>query len=214
MSKTIQISNRKAVVAAVPPAQLAKREAIFCVYRDLGPHRNYRRLQVAIKSTHGSVSPRTLNSWSQLHSWQERCREHDERLAKGKAATEGEPFDPDFDIEEALLHNAQIALNRALKADIAVETPHQQKALIDAAINAVKIVDMRRGGRQTTGEIANSKRKFIEAVQKIEARIRAAHAAEKPIIDVQAEPVEQLKALSVSATPLLREMAKDGPTPP
>jgi hypothetical protein len=190
MSTTIQISNRKTVVAAVPSAQLAKREAIFCVYRDLGPSRSYKRLIAAVQDKHGSVSARTLNSWSKMHSWSERLREHDDAIARAAVATENPGFDPNYDVEEALLHNCQIALQRALATNIVPQNAHQLKALVDLAINGLKAIELRRQGRRDKGEMAAGTKRVSQLLDAIEARIRAAYEL-KGVIDVEAVRVEQ-----------------------
>jgi hypothetical protein len=77
------------------PAQLAKREDVFRLYRDMGPTRSYDRLVAAIQDKHGSVSKRTLANWSRQHSWQERVAEYDGELVKGLQART-DVLDPNF----------------------------------------------------------------------------------------------------------------------
>src|SRR3954466_1285576 len=84
----------------VDPTQLARREDIFRLYRDMGPTRNYDRLVAAIEAKHGSISKRTLANWSQKHSWQERVAEYDRDLTKG-AQVQVEALDPNFDRRDA-----------------------------------------------------------------------------------------------------------------
>lgn len=191
MSKTVKISDGKAVT----PAQLARREAIFRVYRDLGPSRSYRRLIAATKDSHRSVSPRTLNAWSKKHGWAERLREHDGALARTAVATNPD-FDPNYDVEEALLHNCQIALTRALAATVVPQNAHQMKALIDLAINGLRAIDARRAGRQDASEIATGRKRVSIMLDEIEDRVRKAYelaalAAKGGVIDVEAVRFER-----------------------
>ncbi len=173
--------------AAITPVELAKRENVFRVYRDLGPTRSYKKLMVAIVSTHGTIATRTLNGWSKMHSWPERLREHDQSLALA-TMTQNPDFDPNYDFEEKLLHAAQIALTRALEANVTPANPHQQKALIDASINAVRIVELRRSGKKDRGAEAVGRKRVSDLLDAIEQRVRAAYGEGK-VIDVEATEV-------------------------
>src|SRR6476620_6382097 len=86
----------------VDPVQLARREDIFRLCRDMGPTRNYDRLLAAIEAKHGSVSKRTLANWSQQHSWQARVADYDRDLTKG-FQIQADDLDPNFDWRDALL---------------------------------------------------------------------------------------------------------------
>src|SRR4051812_45808714 len=112
----------------IDPVQLAKREDIFRLYRDMGPTRNYDRLLTAIEAKHGSLSKRTLANWSQKHSWQERVAEYDRDLAKG-AQIQVEVLDPNFDQRDTLLKAAHLALLRVLQSNPVVRTPQDATAL-------------------------------------------------------------------------------------
>lgn len=194
MTTTTALSRATKAGKKPTPVELAKRENVFRVYRDLGPSRSYKRLQVAIKDSYGQIAPRVLNQWSKEHSWQDRLRVHDDEAAKAAAVAAPNPdYDPNFDVEEALLHSAQIALTRALTANVTVSTPHQQKALIDAAINGLKAVEMRRQGRRDKGETAGQSKRITGMLEAIEERIRAALAGkpkEGEVIDVEATEVK------------------------
>src|SRR3954453_11189705 len=136
------------------PVQLARREEIFRLYRDMGPTRNYDRLLAAIEAKHGSVSKRTLANWSRQHSWQARVAEYDRDLTKG-AQVQAEDLDPNFDWRDALLKAAHLALLRVLQSNPVVRTPQDAKALIDPANNAIKLVELLRandGDRKGSGE--------------------------------------------------------------
>lgn len=183
-------ATKASAAKALAPRDLARREAIFRVYRDMGPTRSYKRLLVAIADTHGKVSARTLNEWSSQHSWAERLREHDAQLAQAVRADEASrQYDPNFDAEEALLHSAQIALNRALSANVTPANPHQMKALTDLAINAIKLVDLRRQGRKDVAEQASGRKRVTELLDAIEDRVRKAMGMRGKVIDAEATVV-------------------------
>jgi hypothetical protein len=56
-------------------------------------------------------------------------------------------FDPNFDQQDALLRAAAKALKRALEATVTVAIkPSELKALVDTAVNAIKLVEMLRSG--------------------------------------------------------------------
>jgi len=177
--------------APLDPVQLARREEIFQLYRDMGPTRNYDRLLAAIESKHGTLSKRTLANWSKQHSWQWRVTEYDRDLTKG-AQVQVEVLDPNFDQRDALLKAAHLALMRVLQSNPVVRTAQDAKALIDAANNAIKLVELLRandGDRKGSGE--RTKHMF-EVLEAIEARIRGAGRAQSRAIDGEAAMVADL----------------------
>ena len=141
------------------PQELARREDIFRVYRDLGPARSYNRLIVAIRDKFGAVNKRRLMTWSKEYSWQERLHVHDaeeeKRRALALALAEQDALDPNFDQQDALLRAAAKALKRTLEATVTVAIkPSELKALVDTAVNAIKLVEMLRSdgaGRKGEG---------------------------------------------------------------
>ena len=175
----------------VDPVQLVRREDIFRLYRDMGPTRNYDRLLAAIEAKHGKVSSRTLANWSGQHSWQERVAEYDRDLTKG-FQVQAEDLDPNFDRRDTLLKAAHLALLRVLQSNPIVRTPQDAKALIDAANNAIKLVELLRANevdRQGSGE---TKKRMFEVLESIEARIREAGRAQPQTIDGEAVMVADL----------------------
>lgn len=209
-------------IKPISPAELAQREKVFAVYRDLGANRSYKRLIVAVRDTFGPISPARLNKWSQAHSWQDRLRVYDNDLAKGQAAIALNPdYDPNYDVEEALLHSAQIALTRALSAIVVPQNAHQMKALIDLAINALKLIEARRSGRQDAGKLASGKKRVSEMLDEIEDRVRAAYElagqSSGGMIDVtpQVEVAEAQNSMERTALPAptpetTAELSSDG----
>jgi hypothetical protein len=134
-------------VKKLDPDQLARREGIFCIYRDLGATRSYDRLMAVIKDSHGEVSRRTLTNWSRQHSWQERTAEHDRDLQIGSQGR-SVALDANFDQKDALLRTAHLALQRALESTPVVRTAQDLKALVDAANTAIKLTELLNAGER------------------------------------------------------------------
>jgi len=153
---------KKPTSPRLDPEQLARREDIFRVYRDMGPMRSYDRLLVAIEKKHGSVSKRTLANWSRQHSWQERVAEYDRELEKGFQG-HSEPLDPNFDKRDALLRAAHLTMMRVLEARPMVKTARDAKALLDAAVTAMKLAEM-LGAKQEAPEEVEERRKHMWAL--------------------------------------------------
>ena len=173
------------------PTQLARREDIFRLYRDMGPTRNYDRLLAAIEAKHGKVSSRTLANWSRQHSWQERVAEYDRDLTKGFQG-QAEDLDPNFDQRDALLRAAHLALLRVLQSNPVVRTPQDAKALIDAANNAIKLVELLRANDGARKSSSDGKKSMFEVLESIEARIREAGRARPQALDGKAVMVDDL----------------------
>ena len=125
------------------PEKLAKREALFELYRDLGPGRSYERLIDVAKPKHGLISRRTLVNWSQAHNWRARIADYDQRLATGSQA-QLEGVDLDFDMVEALERIARSAIHRVLVSQVDIRTPQDAKAMMDAAEKAIMLVERLR----------------------------------------------------------------------
>jgi len=172
------------------PQELARREDIFRVYRDLGPARSYNRLIVAIRDRFGEVNKRQLMTWSKEYSWQERLHVHDaeEEKRRALALAEQDALDPNFDQQDALLRAAAKALKRALEATVTVAIkPSELKALVDTAVNAIKLVEMLRSdGAGRKGEGVGNKRMFA-VLDALEARMRADAPQPATMIDVTPE---------------------------
>src|SRR4051795_9463061 len=175
----------------VDPVQLARREEIFRLYRDMGPTRNYDRLLAAIEAKHGSVSKRTLANWSQQHSWQARVADYDRDLTKG-FQIQADDLDPNFDWRDTLLKAAHLALLRVLQSNPVVRTPQDAKALIDAANNAIKLVELRGANDVDRKSGSESKKRMFEILESIEARVREAGRAQSRTIDGEAVMVADL----------------------
>jgi hypothetical protein len=185
------------------PQELARREDIFRVYRDLGPARSYNRLIVAIRDRFGEVNKRQLMTWSKEYSWQERLHVHDaeEEKRRALALAEQDALDPNFDQQDVLLRAAAKALKRALEATVTVAIkPSELKALVDTAVNAIKLVEMLRSGEAgRKGEGVGNKRMFA-VLDALEARIRAGAPQPATMIDVTPEAaVPQTSAREIAS---------------
>ena len=176
---------------SLDPVQLARREEIFQLYRDMGPTRNYDPPLAAIEAKHGSVSKRTLANWSQQHSWQARVADYDRDLTKG-FQIRADDLDPNFDWRDTLLKAAHLALLRVLQSNPVVRTPQDAKALIDAANNAIKLVELLRANDGARKGSSDGKKRMFEVLESIEARIREAGRAQSRTIDGEAVMVSDL----------------------
>jgi hypothetical protein len=156
------------------PQELAKRESIFQVYCNLGPARSYAKLMIAIVDTYGTIGARTLNAWSKRHSWKERLAVFDDAH---HTAIVPLVVPLNFDREEALLEAASQALMRALSASVQASNPHQLKALIDAAGNAIRLVEKLREGRDSKAGELGKQVTMGQLLAKIEQRIKDGFAA-------------------------------------
>lgn len=143
----------------LPDEMLKQREAAFAIYRDMGTARSLNRLELVLKRDHPSlaVSRSTLEKWSRQHDWAQRVKAYDEAIAQGNARgtrvtvlapTPG----PDFDQIGALLSAANQALTRAMDAAPVVTKPSDVKALVNAAANALKLVETIKN--QSTGKVS------------------------------------------------------------
>jgi hypothetical protein len=164
--------TQKLMPRSLDPAQIARREHIFSVYRDLGPTRSYDRLLAAVAEKHGSVSKRSLANWSRQHSWQERIAEHDSQMEQGLQG-QSEILDPNFDIVDALLKAAHLTLLRVLRSNPVVRTAQDAKALVDAAANAMKLAELLRAKEGNPKVNEESRRHMWEVIDRFEAARRA-----------------------------------------
>jgi hypothetical protein len=168
---------KKAISPRLDSEQLARREEIFRLYLNMGPMRSYDRLLVAIEKKHGSVSKRTLANWSRQHSWQERIAEHDREVEKGLQG-QREPLDPNFDQVDALLRAANLTMMRVLQACPVVKTARDAKAMLDAAVTAMKLAEMLRSNQRTPEDNEESRKRMWALIDKIEEAKRAQFEAE------------------------------------
>lgn len=201
-------ATKRRPARSISPVDLAKREAIFNLYRDLGPTRSYERLIELIRPKYGDVSKRTLVNWSRQHNWQQRVAEYDDALAVGSEVQA--ELDPNFNATEALLRSAHLALQRALASHPTARTPQDYKALVDAAEKALRLVAKLRelgmdGGNKTTEQQQVSTFRRLMAEMRKVARDRFV-AEGKPLnrlepIDVEVIDVPPTDAWGSEAAP-------------
>jgi hypothetical protein len=153
------------------PDQLAKREGIFALYRDLGPTRSYERLLEAIEPKYGKVAKRTLVNWSQQHNWRARLDEHDRALASA-SDLEADELDPNFNAVRALERLAHMTLQRVSRSVPVVRTPQDAKAMMDVAEKSMKLAEQLRAAGKGDPEKIKAQDQLSRAV--FEAIIDAA----------------------------------------
>ncbi len=116
-----------------------------------------------------AVSRQSFEKWSRLHHWVKRVRAHDKSVAAAPPPQPGLILDPNFDQIDALLQAANQALTRAMNAAPVVSKPSDAKALVDAAANALKVMETIKS--QSRGKV--SREEMARALNLIEqARMR------------------------------------------
>jgi hypothetical protein len=117
-----------------------------------------------------------------VHQWVERVRAHDKSLAGASAQPAELKVDPNFDQVEALLQAANRALTRAMSATPVVTKPSDVKALVDAAANALKLVETIRS--QSVGKV--SREEIAQEMARVLAEVRKARDQDVELL-VEAE---------------------------
>jgi uncharacterized protein YbaA (DUF1428 family) len=125
----------------LPQAKLDQREAALVIYRDMGSRRSLNALVKEMKANHPEIaaSQAVVFKWSKQHNWAERAAAHDQSMSAGRV--QGVVLDSNFDQVDALLRAANQALTRAMSASPVVTRPGDVKALVDAAANALKLIE-------------------------------------------------------------------------
>jgi hypothetical protein len=159
----------------LPADKLEQREAAFAIYRDLGSRRSLVGLERELKLNHTeiAVSRQSLEKWSKVHHWVKRVRAHDKPVAAAPPQRAELKVDPNFDQVDALLQAANRALTRAMSATPVVTKPSDVKALVDAAANALKLIETiknQSSGKVSRAEIAQEMARVLGEVEK--ARMR------------------------------------------
>jgi hypothetical protein len=179
---TMELTMKRRVQARskrpLSPEKLRRREAIFALYRDMGPGRTYERVIEMARLKYGAVSRRTLVNWSQQHNWHARLAEYDQRLV---AAAQPSPVElgPDFDMVDALNRIAQSALHRVLMNGNG--KPRDLKALVETAEKALMLAEkLRQMGmaRRSPEEVQKAQQEMRDHMAYIKKKTMERHAAE------------------------------------
>ena len=158
------------------PERLQRREAIFALYRDMGPGRTRGRLIELIRPDYGPVSPRTLVNWSREHHWRVQIDEYDrDRATASQAALEQDSDSGDQ--HDQLLSSAALALRNVMRSNPLVRTAHDAKMLVDAAEKAIKLADMLKARRLDSSNQETSYEWSIKAIKDLQEWVYLAHAA-------------------------------------
>jgi hypothetical protein len=219
----------------LPVDKLEQREAAFAIYRDLGPRRSLVALERELKCNHPeiAVSRQSLEKWSKTHHWVERVRMHDNSLSSAPLQQPELKIDPNFDQVDALLQAANRALTRAMSATPVVTKPSDVKALVDAAANALKLVETIRSqsvGKVSREEIAKEMARVLDLVRQarnqdvellVEAELKKHGIARSgveqdfesaaPMIAVDHDKVDLTDGEPATAVPVVQESKTDGP---
>ena len=164
----------------LPDEKFKQREAAFAVYRDMGVKRTIAKLRLKLleEQPELAASRTVMEKWSKLHGWAARAKAHDDALVKGQsqrvamaqAATPPARKKLNVDPIEALLTAASNALERAMNATPVVTRPGDVKSLVDAAANALKLVETIKN--QSTGKV--SREEVAQDMGRIMALVRQA----------------------------------------
>jgi hypothetical protein len=194
--------SKRTAPRKLAPDQLAKREAIFGVYRDMDPPRSYERLMRMVEPKYGKISKRTLVYWSAQHHWQARVADYDDTLAVGSEVQAD--LDPNFDAAEALARSAHLALQRALASHPVVRTPQDYKALVDSAEKALLCIEKLRElgvGRSKPAELQGIVNRAARLFQMVDEATRAKFAAMGTPVKDHVGPIIDAVATEVSYGP-------------
>lgn len=129
----------------------------------------YRRYAAEIPQ--GAPAEITLKKWSQRHGWAAAARRHDQNVGRRLLEqVETEAVKRGFDRAQALMVAAEACLDDAAKIRLdGVGTAHDKKALISAAIEAIKMVQVLTGGVADRQErVAGFAEEAREALRQLE----------------------------------------------
>jgi hypothetical protein len=151
--------------------KLKQRELAFAIYRDMGPRRSFPALERELKRNHPeiAVSRQSLEKWSKMHQWAQRVAAYDQAATAAQSQQVSPDVDPNFDQVASLLGASNQAIMRAMNATPAVTKPSDVKALVDAAANALKLVETIRQnttGRVSREDVANDIKRILAEVEK------------------------------------------------
>ena len=105
-----------------------------------------------------------------MHHWVERVRAHDKSISAAPLQPAELTVDPNFDQIDALLTAANKALTRAMNAAPVVKKPSDVKALVDAAANALKLIETIRNqsvGKVSREEVAQEMARVLDEIEKV-----------------------------------------------
>src|SRR5215472_3564993 len=178
----------------LPADKLEEARAAFGIHPDMGPRRSLVALEGELRRNHPeiAVSRQSLEKWSKLHDWVKRVRAHDKSVAAAPPPQAELIVDPDFDQIDALLQAANQALTRAMNAAPVVSKPSDVKALVDAAANALKLVETIKN--QSRGKV--SREEIAADMARILAKVREARFRDVEI-EVEKRLNERLKSLGI-----------------
>jgi len=163
-------SSKPADGYVLPEEKLKQRELAFAIYRDMGQRRSFPALERELKRGHPeiAVSRQSLEKWSKMHHWVERVRSREKAVAAAPEQQADVKLDPNFDQVDALLQAANRALTRAMSATPVVTKPADVKALVDAAANALKLIETiktNQTGKVSRQEVANEMTRILNLVE-------------------------------------------------
>jgi hypothetical protein len=119
-------------------------------------------------------------------------------------------IDPEFNSIDALLAAAQMALTKAMKANPVVTRPGDVKTLVDAATNAMKLVETletKQAGKGAVNEVAADIARIcdlVEVARRKDVDV-ICRAAAKAAADASGQPIEPIFQAAARAAALYVE---------
>ncbi len=182
--------------------QMDQREKAFVIYRDLGKTRTLHRLATVLKQEHPDIAVTrvTLERWSKRHGWVNRIVAFEQGIAIGQAPLPMPvkiEVDKAFNQIDALMAAAQMALTKAMKANPTVTRPGDVKILVDAAANAMKLVEQlqsQQAGKGVKEEVAAEIGKTLDLIEVARRKDTEfiVRAAAKAAADASGQPIEPI----------------------
>ena len=187
-------------------------EKVYEIYQRMGRARSIRKLRLLLADQYPALlrAEGTLEVWSKNFDWQKRIKAHEDSMRQGAcqarhdARATAAAQEKDVDQIAMLVSAANKALKKAMDANPVITKPGDVKTLVDAAANALKLVETIRNqstGKVSREEVARDIREILDKVWmarlndiEIEVEKRLKQELEKRGIayDPVAEPMQVL----------------------
>jgi hypothetical protein len=197
--------------------QILQRERTFGIYREFGKSRTIHELHRVLSEEHPDLlaSKVTLDRWSKRHNWVGRAAAFDRGIAMGLLPPPipvKMEVDPNFNSIDALLSVAQMALTKAMNANPVVTRPGDVKSLVDAAANAMKLIEtleQKQAGKGAANEIAADIARIcdmVEAARRKDVDV-ICRAAAQAAADLSGQPIEPIYEAAARAAGMWVKLA-------
>ena len=224
-ARAAKVAKAAATGHSGPPLtedQILQRERAFAIYRDFGMSRTIHKLHRVLSEEHPDLlaSKVTLDRWSKRHNCVERAAAFDRSIAMSQLPPPVQvkiEVDKDFNSVDALLAAAEMALTKAMNANPVVTRPGDVKILVDAATNAMKLVETlqtQQAGKGSVIEIAADIARIcdlVNAARRKDVDV-ICRAAAKAAADASGQPIEPIFQAAARAAALYVEASAEQQT--